>query len=188
MKDLESALVGIAMTLKKNKVPYMVIGGFANLLWGTPRTTRDLDITVDIDLTDWKDVQHVCNQLGKFMAPDPRALAERTRVVPLMTGQGVPVDLILGLLTFEFDAIARARQVEFQGQWVSVCSPEDLVIHKIISERPRDFDDVLGILRRQGPVLDLGAIEVLVSDLSAAMEDTTILERFLDAKRQATLG
>lgn len=70
---------------------------------------------------------------------------------------------------------------------VSVCTPEDLIVHKIISERNRDLDDVVGILRRQGTGIDLPHLEALVSELAATMEDATILERFLDAKRQAIL-
>lgn len=187
MNDLESAVVAIAMTLKANAVPYMVIGGFANLLWGEPRTTRDLDITVDIDLADWNEVEQLCRQVGKFVASDPRELAERTRVVPLVTQGGVPVDLIIGMLTFELDAISRARQVKLQGRLVSVCTPEDLVVHKIISERPRDLDDVVGILRRQGSAIDLVGLEALVSQLSTTMDDATITDRFIEAKRLANL-
>ncbi|HLF69485.1 MAG TPA: nucleotidyltransferase [Actinomycetota bacterium] len=188
MNDLEGAVVAIAMTLKANAVPYMVIGGFANLLWGEPRTTRDLDVTVDIDLADWKEVDKLCQQIGRFLASDPQAMAERTRVVPLMTAGGVPVDLIIGMLTFESEAIARARQVEFQGGLVSVCTPEDLVVHKIISERPRDLDDVVGILRRQGGAIDVPGLEALVSQLSTTMDDATIIDRFVEAKRLANLA
>ncbi len=34
----------IAQYLDENKVPYMIIGGQAVLLYGTPRLTRDIDL------------------------------------------------------------------------------------------------------------------------------------------------
>lgn len=38
----EKTIIDIAEFLKKEKVPYMIIGGIANLFWGEPRTTLDV--------------------------------------------------------------------------------------------------------------------------------------------------
>jgi hypothetical protein len=48
MSALEQTLVSAARLLKANGVPYMVIGGVANLFWGVPRATLDVDITIQI--------------------------------------------------------------------------------------------------------------------------------------------
>ena len=42
----ERLLKKIAIQLKKGAIPYMVIGGQAVLLYGEPRLTRDIDITL----------------------------------------------------------------------------------------------------------------------------------------------
>lgn len=44
MNTPEAALVDLAGFLDQAKIPYMVIGGFANLRWGRPRLTQDLEI------------------------------------------------------------------------------------------------------------------------------------------------
>ena len=46
MTSLERALVRLALTLSANGIPYMIIGGMANVVWGQPRATLDIDATV----------------------------------------------------------------------------------------------------------------------------------------------
>ena len=46
MTVLEHALTNLAEFLKDQKIPYMVIGGFANIIWGEPRATIDIDVTI----------------------------------------------------------------------------------------------------------------------------------------------
>jgi len=40
-------LARIGSTLEARGIPYMVIGGHAAVLYGGPRLTRDIDITLD---------------------------------------------------------------------------------------------------------------------------------------------
>ena len=49
MTSLERALVRLALTLSANGIPYMIIGGMANAVWGEPRATLDIDATVWVD-------------------------------------------------------------------------------------------------------------------------------------------
>ena len=49
MTSLERALVRLALTLSANGIPYMIIGGMANVVCGEPRATLDIDATVWVD-------------------------------------------------------------------------------------------------------------------------------------------
>jgi len=44
MTSLERALIKLAQTLSDNGIPYMIIGGMANAVWGEPRATLDIDL------------------------------------------------------------------------------------------------------------------------------------------------
>ncbi len=44
----EELLKKIGLALDENAIPYMVIGGQAVLLYGEPRLTRDIDITLGV--------------------------------------------------------------------------------------------------------------------------------------------
>lgn len=46
--DPRTLLVAIVKILKKLKIPYMITGGIAVLLWGRPRFTADIDIVVEL--------------------------------------------------------------------------------------------------------------------------------------------
>ena len=51
MTPIEHALVSFARILSENEIPYMIIGGMANAVWGEPRATIDIDVTIWFDET-----------------------------------------------------------------------------------------------------------------------------------------
>jgi hypothetical protein len=61
---IEKLLVKIAKTLDENKIAYMIIGGQAVLLYGVPRLTEDIDITLGIDVKGAKLLKTVIRKLG----------------------------------------------------------------------------------------------------------------------------
>lgn len=176
MTRFEEAVVAISGFLETAGIPYMVIGGVANLFWGVPRTTLDVDVTI------WRDDRDIPQLIPRLAAvfrllPDqPVEFIRETRVLPMETMQGFRVDLIFGALPFEEAAIRHARVVSVSGQPVHVCSPEDLIISKIVSDRPRDRDDVAGIIQRQGPKLDRRYLDPLIESLAAEMGRPDLLE------------
>jgi hypothetical protein len=44
----QKLIVATAEELEKHKIPYMIIGGHAVILYGEPRLTRDIDITLGV--------------------------------------------------------------------------------------------------------------------------------------------
>ena len=46
---IEKLIKKTARILDHQKIPYMIIGGQAVLIYGRPRLTRDIDITLGID-------------------------------------------------------------------------------------------------------------------------------------------
>jgi hypothetical protein len=62
---------------------------------------------------------------------------------------------------------------------VSVCRPEDLVIHKIISDRPKDREDVRSIIHLQAAHLDRRYLRQAVRNLAQALDQPELL-KFLD--------
>jgi hypothetical protein len=45
----EELHAGLATKLDEHHLPYMIIGGQAVLLYGEPRLTKDIDITLGVD-------------------------------------------------------------------------------------------------------------------------------------------
>lgn len=168
-------MAALARKLDELEVPYMVIGGHANALWGEPRATLDIDITI------WLEESRVA-ELVDHLAPsfsarvsNPESFVEETRVLPVETADGLAADLIFGLLPFEEQAIGRARTVEVGGQEVRFCTAEDLILLKIVSTRERDRSDIRGVVLHQGRTLNLDYLEVRIEELADLLERPEIL-------------
>jgi hypothetical protein len=101
-------------------------------------------------------------------------------VLPVQTRDGTPVDLVFAGLPFEHTAIARAPSIEVGGYPVRVCTPEDLIVLKIISTRPRDHEDIRSVVRRQGPRLDRSCLDPIVAELAEALAQPD-LQAFYDS-------
>lgn len=175
MTALERALRAVVLFLDARKTPYMVIGGIANLVWGVPRSTLDIDVTVWV--AEEREEDFIRELAGEFepLVEAPVQFAARTRVLPLKT-EDFRVDVIFGGLPYEQRAIARAGAIEMAGCSVRVCSPEDLVVHKIVSERARDREDARGIIRTLGGRLDRAYLDPIVEGLSRDLSRPEILE------------
>jgi hypothetical protein len=83
----------------------------------------------------------------------------------------------LGGLPYEELVVARATAFEFLPQLsLLTCSAEDLVVLKAFADRPRDWEDVQGIIVRQES-LDWDYVESQIQPLADAKESPHILDR-----------
>ena len=155
----------------------MVIGGVANLVWGVPRATFDVDVTVWVEPEGEEEAVARLARAFKARPKDPSAFMKETRVLPL-TVAGTKVDVIFGQLPYEKQAIVRARTVEFGGHRVKVCTPEDLVAHKMLAERAKDEEDLKGLARSVGPKLDREYLDPLVRSLAVQLERPDLWARY----------
>jgi hypothetical protein len=181
----EQALVELAGLLGRQRVPYMVIGGLAAAVWGEPRTTLDVDVTVWVPDADIARLVERLEESFELLAPEPRAFIARTRVLPMRTRAGIRIDLIFGLLSFEEEAIRRALEVKVGSAVIRFCSPEDLILHKIISTRERDLADARAVVVRRLATLDFVYLEPRVAELASLLERPEIAERWATWKRDA---
>jgi hypothetical protein len=144
----QTLLAKLAGALDGAGIPYMVIGGQAVLLHGEPRLTRDIDITLGVDA----DEVHRVLEMGKGVGLIPSTrdvddFVKKTNVLPLLEeSTSVRVDLIFSFSSYEAQAIARAVSVRVLGSLVRFATAEDLIVHKLVAGRPRDLEDVRGIL------------------------------------------
>jgi hypothetical protein len=135
-------------------------------------------VTVAVDEDDLPTTVPAIARHFRVPVSDPLAFVQQTRVLPLDTDDGVRIDVIFALLPFELDAIRRAKEVTIADRTVHVVTPEDLILMKIISERPRDVADAEAIVRRRIGDLDLAYLEPRIRELATALESDAILNRW----------
>jgi hypothetical protein len=92
----------------------------------------------------------------------------------------------LGALPFEIEVLARASPWRLSPRIkLLVCSPEDLIVYKLVAGRPRDLLDVEGIVRLRWRDLDLRRIRSYTRQFAELLEAPHLLQPFEDALRNA---
>jgi hypothetical protein len=157
---------------------FCIIGGLSLLRWGEPRFTRDVDVTLLAGFG--QEDGYIQTLLGEYRSRigDAREFAQRNRVLLLEASNGVPLDIALGGLPYEAQAVERSTEFEFEpGCLLRTCSAEDLIVQKLFAFRPRDVLDVEGIVVRMRGRLDWNYIEIQLRPLADLKEDPEILAK-----------
>ena len=141
----------IALGLEERQVPYMIIGGQAVLIYGEPRLTRDIDVTVGVGPDRLADLLALADSYSwRVLVEDPEEFVQRTMVLPLEDLQSsIRIDIILSFSLYEKQALERVHRVGIGKATVRFAAPEDVIVHKIIAGRPRDLEDVRNILTKR---------------------------------------
>ncbi len=165
---------------------FCFIGGLAVLRWGEPRETVDVDLTL---LTGFSDEARFISMLTARFKPrvqDAAAFARTSRVLLLATDSGVGLDIALGGLPFEEDAVARSSLFTYPPDVpLRTCSAEDLIVLKAFADRPKDWVDVDGILLRQASTIDWDYVYLQLAPLVELKEAPEILERLEQRRASA---
>lgn len=147
---IERLLARLARALHIYRIPYMIIGGQAVLFYGSPRLTHDVDVTLGVDTDALPMIDQVC-QKAKLLSlvRNPKVFVHDTHVLPTEDIESrLRVDFIFSNTPYERQAIHRARRVRIGRTTVHFASFEDLVIHKLVSGRAIDVEDVRTLLAR----------------------------------------
>lgn len=162
----------IAKGLLNKNVPYMFIGGQAVLLYGEPRLTKDIDVTLGIGVDELNKIKSIAARLKlKSLVSNVEDFVPKTMVFPVIDEKsGIRVDFIFSFSPYEKQAINRAKDIKFGKTEVKFASLEDVVIHKIIAERPRDIEDVKSILLKN-PAYDAHYIEEWLAEFDKSLDE-----------------
>src|SRR5688572_3028616 len=126
MTSLDRAILAITQVLESLHIEYAIVGGIANAVWGEPRATIDVDVTISVDEGRLDSTIPAIAAHFRATVSEPIAFVQQTRVLPLDTAEGVRIDVIFALLPFELDAIRRARRISIAGRLIAVVTAEDL--------------------------------------------------------------
>ena len=67
-----------------------------------------------------------------------------------LESHGVDVDIFLAESDFQRSVLSRRLWHDYEGQPIAFVSPEDLILLKLVANRPRDLSDIGDILFVQG--------------------------------------
>ena len=129
--------------LDKHKVRYLVVGGYAVMLYTDPRYTKDIDIAIG---TSPEDILGTIDALAEFgFNLDENAKSEFYKPNSMIVIGRPPnrIDILNEVKGLQFDAAYDRRTlVEVDGQMLAFISLADLITAKQASGRPQDILDL----------------------------------------------
>jgi len=131
-------------SLEKNKVDYILIGGYAVALYGIPRATNDIDIFVKPDEENFKRLREALKVLFDDDSIDEIILSDKDdyKVTRYGTPEGYAIDIITGLgETFNYFNI-ESNEVFIDNLKIKIASIDSLIKLKENTFRSIDKEDV----------------------------------------------
>lgn len=171
-RSLRLAAIDLTRFFEESSYPGAIVGGFAITAYRRVRATVDVD---GVLLTDFHPIPTVLDELSRFgFEPQPHfslQIAQREHLLLLRhIPTGVKVDLAIGMLPFQVNAIQNARTIDLPEGHVRIVGPEDIVIMKAIAGRPQDFLDIEAILQNKTP-LDRELILGVIKEMASILEE-----------------
>lgn len=171
---LATTLRALAEILGEYDVDSAVLGGVAaNVYRGAARTTFDVDLLVTVDHTSMAAIAESAEMEGwriDYLHPDGR-------MVRISHDEMGCADLIAVETDYQRTALERALPENFGGDLtVRVLAVEDIIVHKLLAQRPQDDADIAAILEAGKP-MDVDYLEHWMREWGVADRFTAIRER-----------
>ena len=183
MSDFElSELVRGALRLQgqwfNQGLEFCFIGGMAVQVWGESRLTQDVDVTIASQFGDERRLSSVLLENLSPRIEDAISFATINRVLLAQDQQGVSIDISLAAMPFELSIIQRATYESiFDLEPLRVCTASDLIVLKAFANRPRDWEDIRGVLIRSQKFVSTSAILEELTPLVDLKKEPEILSR-----------
>jgi predicted nucleotidyltransferase len=138
-------------SLNKNKVKYLLLGGWAVGIYGAPRATADMDVFIAIDDENVGKLQNALYEFGAPTVPDEHF--KETGKIFRMGRSPICIEIINQASGIDFENCYRNRKkITVDGIEIPVISVDDLLQNKKASGREKDIADLRnleGVLKNQ---------------------------------------
>jgi hypothetical protein len=115
-----------------------------------------------------------------ILVENDREFVDRTMVLPTKDQETeIRIDFTFSFSPYEKQALKKARDIKIGKTQVKFASLENVVIHKVISGRPRDWEDIKSILVKN-PRYDSDYISRWLKEF-----DLPLKQNFLEAFKKA---
>jgi predicted nucleotidyltransferase len=175
--------------MRDRGVEWYLFGAQAAIIWGSPRLSADVDVTVVLERDGLSGYIDAMREHGFDVVFGDRDFIARTRVIPFIhRGSRMPLDIVLSGPGLEEEFLRRALPVDVAGTTIPVISPEDLIVTKILAGRPKDIEDIRGVIQERKTSLDVARIRAVLRLLEQALTQNDLLPVFEREWRKTLRG
>jgi hypothetical protein len=170
------ALLAIAAAMRAAGTRWYLFGAQAAIVWGSPRLSADVDVTVETSAEKTSSVVAAMRDQGFDLVVGDAEFIERTRVLLFVhRSTRMPIDVVLAGPGLEEQFLERAVDVALHDEQIPVISPDDLIVTKILAGRPKDIEDVRAVILARRHELDLDRVRSLLRLLEQALGQSDLL-------------
>ena len=149
----------VAKSLDREKILYAISGAIANMVWGVPRATHDVDILVSTSALKLPKLIEIFLASGcQGNVKDAINQARKDYLIRLRYGKSW-IEIFLPAISYHHNVLKRRVAVDIEGIPVWFITAEDLVILKLLFHRTRDMADIKAILATRKGKIDLAYIK-----------------------------
>lgn len=161
--------------LEQLAVPYMITGATAAILYGQPRLTNDIDVVIELRVSDVERLQAAFPEKDFYVPPAEvigveLARSQRAHLNLIHFETGYKADLYpAGADPLHRWALPLRRRVPHNGGQISVAPPEYVILRKLEYYReggsPKHVTDIQAILRTSKGEIDHAALQSWIARL-----------------------
>lgn len=176
---VKDVLVAFADVAKRLGLRWYVFGAQAVNLYGFPRATADLDLTVDLEGISAQMLLDKLVSAGFVARFADAAFIAATRVIPIVhRASKLPVDVVLAGPGLEERFLDEVTLHAIGRRKIPVISVENLIVTKVLAGRPKDLEDIRELCATRGDSLDVVHVVELLALLENALDEHDLLDRF----------
>jgi hypothetical protein len=178
MRGMEEIMAIAGKYLNKHNVQYVIVGGIAVLAYGTPRTTMDADIIIQMDTKELKTFAEFLARNGFFSKSldIEDAFREKSHFSAFDKDSLFRLDIKGVYNEMDERTLKNRRAINYRGMKLYLESPEDIIANKLVFGSEQDIKDADGIYMRQLPKLDMRYLEKACAT-NGVMRDFRRLQR-----------
>jgi hypothetical protein len=153
MNDLTEPFRDFVAIFERQHIPYVLMGGMAVAAHGLPRPTHDVDFTILLPREQLARFFALVAEAG-YTIPEAfrQGWVDEVAGMPLVRAQmwvrdrPIDIDIFLAESVYQRELLQRKVLVQVEDRPAWLVSPEDLILLKLIANRPRDLGDIADIL------------------------------------------
>lgn len=138
----------VVRALKRAEISFILVGSFSSNQYGIPRSTKDIDLVVEAQASGLRDFTEI---LGRDFVPEKQYRFETNTgtVCQEFSVKGSAMKVEIFTLTSDAHDQERFRRRVEHPMFATVVpfpSPEDVIVWKLRWARPKDLEDVRGVI------------------------------------------
>jgi hypothetical protein len=181
------AIAAFAELAEREHLRWYLFGAQAVAAYGVPRTTGDVDITLDLADRRLDTLQAPLRRAGFVPRFGDEAFAAETQVYPVThEPTGWSFDLVLAGPGLEQRFLDEVRWFPAGTYRIPVIAPEHLVTLKILAGRPKDLEDVRGMIRIAR--LDHDKVERTLAELESMLDQSDLRPVYARLRAEQKVG